>query len=51
MLDDKSIIDLFHERDEKAISETEQKYGKLCYKVSLNILHNEQDAEFPRPVC
>ncbi|WP_295599429.1 RNA polymerase sigma factor [uncultured Methanobrevibacter sp.] len=45
MLDDKSIIDLFHERDEKAISETEQKYGKLCYKVSLNILHNEQDAE------
>ena len=29
-MDDKKIIELFFARDEKAISETEKKYGKLA---------------------
>lgn len=45
MLDDKSIIELFFDRSEKAIEELDSKYGKLCHKLSHNILNNRQDAE------
>lgn len=45
MLDDESIIALFHSRSEKAIAEVEKKYGKLCYRISYGILHNHADAE------
>ena len=29
-MDDKQIIDLYMERSESAISETEKKYGRYC---------------------
>ena len=45
MLDDKSIIELFFGRSEKALEELDSKYGKLCRKLSHNILNNRQDAE------
>ncbi len=45
MIDDKSIIDLFFARSEKALAELDGKYGKLCHTLSLNILNNRQDAE------
>ena len=45
MLDDKSIIELFFGRSEKALEELDSKYGKLCHKLSHNILNNRQDAE------
>ena len=44
-MDDERIIDLFFNRSELAISALDAKYGKLCQKISKNILNNEQDAE------
>lgn len=44
-MEDGKIIDLFFAREEQAISETEQKYGKLCTSVAENVLHNVQDAQ------
>lgn len=45
MIDDKEIIELFFDRSEKALVELDIKYGKLCHKLSHNILNNCQDAE------
>ena len=45
MVDDEKIIDLFVERSERAIRELDNKYGKICNKLSYNILNNRQDAE------
>lgn len=44
-MDDKAIIELYFSRSEKAIVETGNKYGKLCRKISYNILKNEEDTE------
>lgn len=44
-MDDNSIIGLYEERNEKAISETDKKYGKFCKSIAYNILFNEQDCE------
>ena len=45
MIDDKSIIELFFERSERGLAELDEKYGKLCHKLSHNILNSRQDAE------
>ena len=45
MMNDERIIELFLERSEEAIKELHEKYGRLCYKVSYNILNDRQDAE------
>ena len=42
---DEQIIDLFWERSETAISETEKKYGRYCHYISYQILNNDSDAE------
>ncbi len=42
---DNEIIGLFFSRSESAITETGSKYGRLCRKVSYNILMNEEDME------
>ena len=39
------IIDLYFSRDEKAINETEKKYGGYCFTISNNILNNNNDAQ------
>jgi RNA polymerase sigma factor (sigma-70 family) len=44
-VEDSKIIDLFFERSEQAIVELSIKYGKVCMKVSMNILNDLQDAE------
>jgi len=44
-LQDAEIIQLYFERDEKAITMTEKAYGKYCFSIVDNILHNEQDSE------
>ena len=44
-LHDKEIIDLYFDRDQSAITESERKYGKMCLSVSLRILNNKEDAE------
>ena len=43
-MQDSKIIDLFFERSEQAITELSTKYEKLCKKISINILGNEEDA-------
>ena len=44
-MDDSKIIDLYFNRDEKAIEETSRKYGAYCYTVASNILSSHEDAE------
>ncbi len=44
-MEDRRIIELYFERDEQAIRETEAKYGKLCHRTAYAILNNQQDAE------
>ena len=44
-MDDSQIIDLYWNRSEEAIAQTDQKYGSYCRRISMNILHDPQDAE------
>ena len=44
-MDDRSIIDLYWQRDERAISETDAKYGPFCFSLARRILDQRQDAE------
>lgn len=44
-MDDEKIIELFNMRSEQAISELDNKYGKLCKSISYNILHCNEDVE------
>ena len=44
-MQDHEIIALYFDRNERAIIETAQQYGKLCHKVAMNILNNRSDAE------
>ena len=44
-MNDERIIELFFERSEQAIKELDNKYGRVCHKVSYNILNDRQDAE------
>lgn len=45
MEEDEKIIELFFERSEQAIRELDIKYGKVCHKLSYNIVNSRQDAE------
>ena len=44
-MDDESIIKLYFERDEKAIEETDFKYGKYLFSIAYNILHDKPYCE------
>jgi len=44
-MEDEKIIELFFRRSEQAIQELDKKYGKLCRKLSHNIVNDCQDAE------
>ena len=44
-MDDTQIIDLYFARDEQAIAETEQKYGRFCLRIAMNVLGVREDAE------
>ena len=44
-MDDQAILDLYFARSEKAITETDAKYGGYCYSIAQNILANREDAE------
>ncbi|MEA4964242.1 MAG: sigma-70 family RNA polymerase sigma factor [Oscillospiraceae bacterium] len=45
MLEDPQIIQLYWDRDTRAIAETDVKYGRLCNHIAMNILENVGDAE------
>ncbi len=44
-MEDEKIVELFFARSEQGIQELNNKYGKICHKLSYNILNNRQDAE------
>lgn len=44
-MEDARIVELYWERDERAIPETADKYGNFCWKIARNILENEEDAD------
>lgn len=44
-MDDTAIIELYWARDERAVEETDRKYGPYYRTVSWNILKNRQDVE------
>lgn len=45
MIEDEKIIEMFFARSEQGIQELDIKYGKVCHKLSCNIVSNRQDAE------
>ena len=44
-MEDKKIIDLYWERNQRAIPETSSKYGQMCTQIAENILSDKRDAE------
>ena len=42
---DEAIIELYWSRDERAINETDAKYGKYLYAVAFNIVGDRDDCE------
>ena len=44
-MSDKEIVDLYWQRSEQAITETERKYGRYCHTIAYNILESAEDAE------
>lgn len=44
-MEDEKIIELYWQRDQDAIMHTDKKYGRLCKKISYNILSSAEDCE------
>ena len=44
-MEDSAIVDLYWQRSDRAISETEKKYGAYCHRLAYSICGSEQDAE------
>jgi len=44
-MDDQQIIKRYFDRDEQALADTQNKYGKYCHTVAMNVLGNPEDAE------
>ena len=44
-MEDNRIVEMFLERSEEAIGETQKKYGSYCYSIAFNILSDRLDAE------
>ena len=42
---DSEIIELYFQRDERAIAATQERFGKYCEKIARNILADDQDAQ------
>ncbi len=42
---DHEIIELYFARDERAIRETDRRWGKACLRIAMGILGNHPDAE------
>ncbi len=42
---DREIVELYWQRNERAIQLTHERYGGLCTKIAMNILGNPSDAE------
>ncbi len=44
-MEDSAIVNLYWQRSENAIPETERKYGNYCHAIAMRILSNREDAE------
>lgn len=44
-MEDAAIVDLYWQRSDQAISETDRKYGKYCHTIAYNICASNEDAE------
>lgn len=44
-MEDTFIIDLYWQRDEQALVQTQNKYGHYCYTIAFNVLKNNEDSE------
>ena len=44
-MEDSSIIDLYWARQERALEETDRKYGGYCWTIAHNILRSREDTE------
>lgn len=45
IISDEQIIELYWQRNERAISETDVKYGQFLYRIAYNILYDKLDCE------
>ena len=44
-MEDEKIVDLYWQRSDLAISETNQKYGRYCHTIAYQICGTDEDAE------
>ena len=44
-MEDSRIVELYWQRSEEAIPETENKYGRYCISIAENILRDKEDAK------
>ena len=44
-MDDLAIVELYHRREEQAITESDKKYGAQCRSIALRLLGFREDAE------
>lgn len=44
-MQDERIVELYFDRNEQAITETQDKYGNYLYKIAYNILNNTEDSK------
>ena len=44
-MEDSRIVDLYWQRDESAISESDRKYGRMLNVLSFSLLSSREDAE------
>lgn len=42
---DEQIIEMYWQKDEMAIQETDKKYGRFLFGIAYNIPHNRLDCE------
>lgn len=44
-MEDSEIVDLYWQRSDQAISESDQKYGRYCRSIAHRILSSDEDLE------
>lgn len=44
-MEDCGIVDLYWAREERALVETERKYGSYCWTIGFHILKSRKDSE------
>lgn len=44
-MEDSQIVELYWNRDERAVTETAAKYGAYCHSIAVRILGDDRDAE------